>query len=259
MALRYLRPLALSFLLVTVCACSTPEAAPTRAPTRISSTPTAAVTARPTAEPSFTALFESSSLTQEAEHPAATTEPTQTLTVTPLPTVTPSASLTPTIAATAKITVTTALKAKASATKAPTKAVTVKPSATKPPTRAATVKPTAKPATIAPTEAPAAEPTSAPAAALTLQIVSVTSPVKGGANATLRAKTIPGANCSITVHYKSGPAEAAGLGPKNADTQGNVSWIWKVGARTTAGTWSIVVTASKDGQTVTAETTFQVQ
>ena len=245
-----MRAVSLALLAGLVCACSASEAAPTRTPTRISSTPTAAITAIPTAEPSFTALFESSSLTEQAGQPTATTGPTQTPTLTPQPMVTPSASLTPTLAATAKITVTTALKAKPSATKAPTKVVTVKPSATRLPTNAPTVEPTAKPATVAPTQAPAA--------ALALQIVSVTSPIAKGANATLSAKTSPGASCTIAVYYKT-KSTAAGLTPKAADANGDVSWAWKVGASTTPGVWRIVVTASKDGKKVSVETPFEVR
>ena len=101
--------------------------------------------------------------------------------------------------------------------------------------------------------------TTQPQQQLSIQITGVTSPVPAGANATLTAKTLPGALCTITVYYKSGPSEAQGLSPKNADGGGNVSWTWKVGTRTTPGSWQIVVTASKDGQTVQTSTSFAVQ
>jgi len=97
--------------------------------------------------------------------------------------------------------------------------------------------------------------TISPSVSAALEIVSVTSPVSKGANATLTAKTSPNASCSITVYYKSGPSTAAGLGPKTANASGMVSWTWKVGARTTSGTWRIVVTCNG----VTKETTFMVQ
>lgn len=76
-----------------------------------------------------------------------------------------------------------------------------------------------------------------------LNIISVTSPVSPGDYATLKANTIPNAACYIGVFYKSGRSEAAGLLPKFADNQGNVSWTWKVGTRTTPGSWMIVVIA----------------
>ena len=92
-----------------------------------------------------------------------------------------------------------------------------------------------------------------------LQIVSVTSPVRPGANATLVAQTTSGAVCSITVYYKSGASTAQGLYSKTADSSGRVSWTWKVGTRTTPGSWRIVVKASYGGQTVSQEIHFTVQ
>jgi micrococcal nuclease len=91
-----------------------------------------------------------------------------------------------------------------------------------------------------------------------LQIVSLSSPIAKGANATLTAKTLPGASCTIAVYYKS-KSSAAGLTPKAADGNGDVSWTWKVGASTTPGTWRIVVTAARDGKKVSVETPFVVQ
>jgi hypothetical protein len=93
---------------------------------------------------------------------------------------------------------------------------------------------------------------------LFLEIVSVTSPIGKGYTATLQAKTVPEAYCTITVYYKSGPSSASGLYGKTADSQGNVSWSWKVGTRTTPGSWRIVVTASLDGETVSQTTYFTV-
>jgi micrococcal nuclease len=95
--------------------------------------------------------------------------------------------------------------------------------------------------------------------ALSLQIVSVTSPVEAGATATLVAKAVPGAQCKITVNYKSGPSSASGLGPKVADSNGNVSWSWTVGVNTTPGTWQIVVESGLNGETASQTTTFAVQ
>jgi beta-lactamase superfamily II metal-dependent hydrolase len=93
---------------------------------------------------------------------------------------------------------------------------------------------------------------------LFLEIVSVTSPVGKGYTATLQAKTLPGASCTIAVYYKSGISTASGLYPKEADSNGNVAWSWKVGTRTTPGSWRIVVTASLNGKTVSQTTYFTV-
>jgi competence protein ComEC len=90
-------------------------------------------------------------------------------------------------------------------------------------------------------------------------IVSVTSPISPGAMATLLAKTVPGARCTIEVITKSGPSEAQGLEPKTADSNGNVSWTWEVGTRTTAGDWQIIVTANVNGQNYIKETIFTVR
>lgn len=94
-----------------------------------------------------------------------------------------------------------------------------------------------------PTAAPVAQPTAAATAPVSggLEIVSVTSPINAGANATIKAQTAPNASCSIVVNYKSGPSTAQGLGPKTADGSGMVSWTWKVGPRTTPGSWRIDV------------------
>lgn len=109
---------------------------------------------------------------------------------------------------------------------------------------------------------PAQSPSPAPvpgSSVLSLQIVSVTSPVSSGGTATLIAQTLPGADCSITVYYKSGPSSASGLDPKPADNSGKVSWTWKVGASTTPGSWRIVVNAISGGKTVSQETYFTVR
>lgn len=78
-------------------------------------------------------------------------------------------------------------------------------------------------------------------AAVTQTLVSLTSPVKRGAYATIIVRTQPNTACSITVYYKSGPSSAKGLEPKTANAYGRCVWTWKVGTNTTLGTWRIVV------------------
>lgn len=94
---------------------------------------------------------------------------------------------------------------------------------------------------------------------LFVELVSVTSPVKQGAEATVAIRTLPKAECSIRVRYKSGYSTAAGLYAKTADASGMVAWTWTVGVRTTPGTWPIYVTAEKNGETARLETTFVVE
>jgi micrococcal nuclease len=87
--------------------------------------------------------------------------------------------------------------------------------------------------------------TTSPASAQTV-VTFVNAPltVAHGSNATLQVKTAANTSCSIEVDYKSGPSTAAGLGAKNSDGAGNVSWTWKVGANTTPGSWPITVTCA---------------
>lgn len=97
--------------------------------------------------------------------------------------------------------------------------------------------------------------TASPNTPLPLRIISVTTPVKPGGKATLIAETTQGATCTITVYYKSGPSSASGLGSKQADSSGRVSWTWTVGTNTTPGTYRIVVAVGG----INTETTFTVQ
>lgn len=85
----------------------------------------------------------------------------------------------------------------------------------------------------------------------TIQILSVSDPAPRNSEATLTARVTPGATAYIAVHYESGDSTAQGLEPKQADANGDVSWSWHVGGRTTLGTWPITVTcngASSDTQ-----------
>lgn len=91
---------------------------------------------------------------------------------------------------------------------------------------------------------------------LELIILEVTSSVSPGSSATVRAKTVSGADCSIVVQCASGESTAKGLEPKEADASGNVSWTWRVGRRTADGEYPVWVTASMDGRSVTEGATF---
>lgn len=88
-----------------------------------------------------------------------------------------------------------------------------------------------------------------------LSVISLTSPVTQNEHATITVKGTPNKSYSITVMYKSGPSTAAGLEPKIADSNGVVSWTWKIGARTSEGKWKITI--SGDGQTVSTYITVQ--
>ena len=88
----------------------------------------------------------------------------------------------------------------------------------------------------------------------TVQILSVSNPAPRNSIATLTAKVTPGAFAYIAVHYESGDSTSPSLSPKQADSNGNVSWSWHVGGRTTIGTWPITVTCNS----ASADTQFTV-
>ncbi len=94
---------------------------------------------------------------------------------------------------------------------------------------------------------------------LQIRVVSLTSPVSPGDDASITIQTTPNASCSITVIYKSGPSRARGLFPQTADSGGRVTWTWRVGTRTTPGRWPIIVTCSAGGRQGTLETAFVVR
>ena len=102
-------------------------------------------------------------------------------------------------------------------------------------------------------------PSSVLAQPLPVRLVSVTSPVPPGVDATLTVQTSSEALCLITVRYKSGPSKASGLVPKMADGRGIVAWTWRVGSRTTPGRWPISVTCSAGGLHGTLEASFEVR
>lgn len=72
--------------------------------------------------------------------------------------------------------------------------------------------------------------------------------VRKGAYASVSVHTAARASCSVAVYYKSGRSVAAGLYTKRATSAGNVSWTWKVGTRTTPGSWPVVISCG--GSTV---------
>jgi hypothetical protein len=91
------------------------------------------------------------------------------------------------------------------------------------------------------------------AASASVARISVTSPVRPGAYASLTVRVSPPARCSIVVNYASGRSTAAGLHPKNGS---RISWRWKVGTRTTPGRWPITVACGTSG---TLRTSFVVK
>lgn len=97
------------------------------------------------------------------------------------------------------------------------------------------------------------------AADVPISVVSLTSPVAPFTDATMQVLTTPGAGCSITVRYKSGPSRAKGLYPQTADSKGRITWRWRVGSNTIPGRWPIIVTCEKGGDSGVLRTSFEVR
>ncbi len=80
------------------------------------------------------------------------------------------------------------------------------------------------------------------------KIKYITNPINPGATATLIAQVKPEVVCRISIYYKSGSSKAQGLYLKTTDKNGDVSWTWKIGTRTTPGSWKIVVKSNHTGK-----------
>jgi micrococcal nuclease len=74
-----------------------------------------------------------------------------------------------------------------------------------------------------------------------VKFAGVRSPVPRGGIGMVTIQTSSQIYCTIAVIYKSGPSKAQGLVPKTSDAQGRIRWMWRVGSRTTPGTWPIIV------------------
>lgn len=60
----------------------------------------------------------------------------------------------------------------------------------------------------------------------------------------------PNTTYTIQVYYKSGASTADGLEAKISDDNGYAFWTWKVGGRTSAGTFRIVISGGGESKTV---------
>lgn len=87
-----------------------------------------------------------------------------------------------------------------------------------------------------------------------IKLVSLTSPVLINNKATITIKGKSNTEYDISVFYSSGESSATGLENKTSDSYGVVSWTWKVGARTKAGTYDIRIIGG--GETFSTEFTI---
>ena len=86
-------------------------------------------------------------------------------------------------------------------------------------------------------------------------VTYLTDSVKKGSKATLSVTGTPGVTYSIAVYYSSSVSAAKGLEPKSADSNGNVSWSWRVGSRTKPGKHKIVISGGGESITLYFTTT----
>ena len=122
------------------------------------------------------------------------------------------------------------------------------------PTYKTTTEPTTEPTTIPatePTTIPATEPTTVPATepaeqGTKITVENLTTPIDAGKEATLTIKGKPNTEYRISVYYSSGASKADGLENKTTDSNGFLSWTWKVGAKTKSGTYRIVISGDNE-------------
>ena len=120
---------------------------------------------------------------------------------------------------------------------------------------ATTAKPTATPRSTATPKSTAAPRSTV----LAIRVTKLTSTVKRGGTASLSIQTAKRAQCDIEVDYASGPSSASGLGARSADAAGLIKWSWRVGSRTTRGTWPIYITCSLGDRYGSVDTAFTVR
>ena len=66
--------------------------------------------------------------------------------------------------------------------------------------------------------------------------------VQRGATATIQATTtVPGALCTLSVHYRTGGSDAPQFPVQTADANGHVSWTWTVSPDVVQGDWPVSV------------------
>ena len=98
----------------------------------------------------------------------------------------------------------------------------------------------------------------ADAATLTLKWSSLTSSIRPGTYATAVVQTTAGASCGIVVKYASTLSKAAGLVTKKAPVGGRLSWRWKTGTTTHAGSWRVTVTCKLGTKTLSIWRTMTI-
>lgn len=93
------------------------------------------------------------------------------------------------------------------------------------------------------------------AAASNINLVSLTSPISRGSDVTVSIKGLPNTTYDIDVIYSSGESKASGLEDKTSDSEGNVSWTFKVSSNVKPGTYEVKITDGSSNASYSLEVT----
>ena len=96
---------------------------------------------------------------------------------------------------------------------------------------------------------------SSSAAASNINLVSLTSPISRGSDVTVSIKGLPNTTYDIDVIYSSGASKASGLEDKTSDSEGNVSWTFKVSSNVKSGTYEVKISDGEDSVSYSLEVT----
>ena len=88
-----------------------------------------------------------------------------------------------------------------------------------------------------------------------INLVSLTTPVSRGSDVTVSIKGLPNTIYDIDVIYSSGESKASGLLDKTSDSEGNVSWTFKVSSNVKPGTYEVKITDGGDSASYSLEVT----
>ena len=88
-----------------------------------------------------------------------------------------------------------------------------------------------------------------------INLVSLESPVSKGSDVTVSIKGLPNTTYDIDVIYSSGASKASGLEDKTSDSEGNVSWTFKVSSNVKPGTYEVKISDGEDSASYSLEVT----
>ena len=96
---------------------------------------------------------------------------------------------------------------------------------------------------------------SSSAVASNINLVSLTSPISRGSDVTVSIKGLPNTTYDIDVIYSSGESKASGLEDKTSDSEGDVSWTFKVSSNVKPGTYEVKISDGENSASYSLEVT----